>query len=333
MQKRVHYHLSDYISHRIAGQANIDALLRSGVAMADDPDDADVIILHDDPLYYPQWVDRYRGRKRIIAYCVWETDILPAPFLRNLRGVDRVWTCSPHSARAFADAGLDRVDVVPHVVNLPPAASSDHAAVRERLGDQGDPFFFYTIVDTVNPRKNLETLLQVFARTFHADRNVRLVVKQYRNAWDLGGLANVISITDTLTPGEMSALHHACHACVSAHHAEAWGLSLSDAMSVGNPVIATGYSGNMFYMDKENSLPVKYTLGPVSKIMCELVPLFTPDMVWADIDQEHMAYCMLKAARGDLDPCLGEKAANAMLRFSPDNVGARMKRILHGLEP
>jgi glycosyltransferase involved in cell wall biosynthesis len=49
-------------------------------------------------------------------------------------------------------------------------------------------------------------------------------------------------------------------AYVSLHRSEGYGLTISEAMELGTPVIATGYSGNMDFMNETNSLLVDYDL-------------------------------------------------------------------------
>jgi glycosyltransferase involved in cell wall biosynthesis len=50
---------------------------------------------------------------------------------------------------------------------------------------------------------------------------------------------------------------------VSLHRAEGFGFGLAEAMALGTPVIGTGYSGNMDFMNAENSWLVEYDLVPV----------------------------------------------------------------------
>jgi len=328
---RVFYHLSKYISHRNAGGANIAAMRSAGVTFAPTPDEADVVIIHDEPGCYPEWV-RDHGDKRLIGYCVWETETLPAAFAERLPGLDRIWTCSPFSRNALADAGFSNVDIVPHIVHLPEPTQADRDRVRALLGPD-DVFRFYTVCDSVNPRKDLQTLLKIFIATFRGRPDVRLVVKQYRGFWDIESLPGVVSIRDVLSTGEMTALHQACDAYVSTHHAEAWGLSLSDAMSLGKPVIATGYSGNMSFMNEKNSFPAPFTLVPVSEEMCGLVPLFTRSMRWADVDQTHFASLMTRVARRAYPPSITANAVRDMRRFSPEVVGRRMASLIDSLQP
>lgn len=327
--EKVFYQLSRYVSHRVAGLANVRAMLRAGVPLAETPDEATTVVLHDDPFNYPLILDTFPclRDKRKIAFCVWETEDLPELYLPPLRLMDAVWTCSDFSRAAFAKQFPD-VSVVPHVVAPAAVAKRDRESIRRRIGYRPGAFYFYTVADAVNPRKNLLGLLEAFERTFLHDPDVFLVVKQYRRAYDFGGLGNVVSLTDSLTAGEMGALHEVCHCCLSLHHAEAWGLSLSEALAVGNPVIATGYSGNMTFMTPDNSHPVRYTMAPVSEEMCRSIPLFTPAMRWAEPDPGHFAYLLRKVRRQGEDPKRRRRVAASMAAFGPDRVGAIMRDLL-----
>jgi glycosyltransferase involved in cell wall biosynthesis len=44
----------------------------------------------------------------------------------------------------------------------------------------------------------------------------------------------------------------ACDAYVSLHRSEGTGLTITDAMALGKPVIATSWSGNMGFVDVSN---------------------------------------------------------------------------------
>ncbi|QLA21047.1 glycosyltransferase [Desulfolutivibrio sulfoxidireducens] len=315
--KTVHYRLSAYISHRTAGQAYIRALRLAGVPLADRPEDADVVILHDDPLNYPIILKNnpVMREKKLVAYSVWETQTLPERYLAPLALVDAIWTCSPFSRTAF-HAAFDNVSLVPHIVERQKTSPEDLALVAGKLGRRADAFYFYTITDSVNPRKNLRGLLEVFLKNFLHDPDVFLVVKQHRHALDLSGLKNVIALNEIFTPSRMAALHQLCHCYASMHHCEAWGLPMSEALAVGNPVVATGYSGNMTYMSPDNSFPAGFTLAPVSEDMCRLIPLFTPAMRWADPDPGHFGHLMRTVrAMGGYDAATRRRVADSMLPY------------------
>jgi len=325
----VYYHLSRYISHRRAGEAYIRCLRRAGVPLAAGPGDADVAIIHDDPLNYSMILDGWGARpKRVIAYAVWEAERLPRAYVGPLGLVDEIWTCSEFSRAAFA-GDFGNVSVLPHVVERGAVAAGDLAAMRERIGWREGGFYFYAITDSVNPRKNLPGLLRTFAKTFMKAEDVRLVVKQYREPLDLRTVPGVVDVREELSDSMMAALHEVCDCFVSMHHSEAWGLGMSEAMAHGNPVVATGYSGNMEYMDAKNSYPARFEVVPVSGEMRRLIPLYEEGMHWAEPDAGHFAYLMRRAAAGR-DPKVGEKAALITSRFGEEAVARRLVSLLEG---
>lgn len=336
---KIYYHLSDYISHRRAGEAYINCLASLGHDLVRDPGESDLVILHEAPHDYPAIIKTLRRSPGcgIVGYGVWETPQLPPLFADGVRCVDAVWTASEFSRQAFAP--FAKTFVLPHVVERPKVSREDMAWAMARLGitetrrEARDTFYFYTIVDTVNPRKNVTTLFTAFAAAFPNTRdNVRLVVKQYRKPQNLDGIPHVIDIPEALRDGQIAALHAVCDACVSTHHAEAWGLPLSEALSFGNPVIATGYSGNMEFMTEANSFPVPYTIAPVSEKMCQALPdLFSRNMTWADIDAAALVRALRTIRTRPVSMDFRARAAASMQPFSPAAIAERLRLLLQRL--
>lgn len=330
---RVYYHLSSYVSHKKAGQLNKQALAAAGIPLVENSYDASTIIIHDDPLLYPALLARnaHWAPLRKIAYTVWESDTLPDIYPTLLQNIDSIWTCSAFSRAALVQSGTP-VHIVPHVVNPAPPTSSDLQYIAQRLtpalAADNTPFFFYTIADSYNPRKNIITLLEIFAKHLSNHPNSYLVIKQYREHLDLARLSHVISIDEELSEGQISALHHLCHCYLSAHHSEAWGLSLSDSLAHGKALIATGYSGNMDFMHSANSFPVRYSLENIPPLMCKMLPLFSPHMRWAVPSAAHMAYLMHKVQYHS--PCtdITKKAREDMRAYRPEAVGQIMHKLL-----
>ena len=77
---------------------------------------------------------------------------------------------------------------------------------------------------------------------------------------------------------------------VSLHRGEGFGLTMAEAMALGKPVIATGYSGNLDFMSPTNSLPVGYRLLEIT----EDAGPYAKGMHWADPDVDHAASLMRK---------------------------------------
>lgn len=137
----------------------------------------------------------------------------------------------------------------------------------------------------------------------------------------------MVSIGGELSEGRMAALHRGALAYVSPHRSEAWGLGLSEAMSHGVCVLATGWSGNMEFMDEGNSIPLKFTLEPVGERMARMLPHFRPDMRWAAVDEGHLEREMLRLVRRGPDPKMCAKARAVAERFSPVRVAQVLRRL------
>jgi len=326
--KRVWWHLSDYISHRRAGEAYRRCLPLAGFEAVDRLEDADLAVLHDDPMNWPDIFARYPAARTMpkIGFAVWEGLSLPDVYHEGFALVDEIWTASEFSAQALRQ-GHGRVKVLPHVVEPVGFTPEDREWARARLGLRPEERYFFSIVDAVNPRKNLDALLRVFARLAHSSPGISLVLKQYRMNLSFGGGRQVVSIGENVSEGRLAALHAGALAYVSPHRGEAWGLGLSEAMSHGVPVLATGWSGNMEFMDQRNSVPLRYSLEPVGERMSRMLPHFRPEMVWARVDEEHLLREMLRLVRRGQDSGMCQRARAVTERFSP----RRVSRILAGL--
>jgi glycosyltransferase involved in cell wall biosynthesis len=326
---RVWWHLSTYISHRRAGEAYRRCLRPAGFEPAGGPDEADVAVLHEDPIFWPQLFTKHPGLGRIpvAGYAVWEGETLPGVYREGLGLVREVWTASSFSAGALAQ-GHSRVAVLPHVVE---AVRPEEADMRWAADKVGSGPYFFSIMDAMNPRKNMEALLRVFARVHAVFPDVRLVIKQYRKAVALRSLSDVVSLEGDLAEGRLAALHRGALAYVAPHRGEAWGLGLSEAMSHGVPVLATGWSGNMEFMDAANSIPLRYALEPVGDRMAGLLPHFSPDMRWARVDENHLEREMLRLVRRGPDRAMCARARAIAQRFSPARVAAILGGLLRGI--
>ncbi|MDR1243235.1 MAG: glycosyltransferase [Deltaproteobacteria bacterium] len=356
---RIFYYLSGYISHCIAGLDYVNCLKQSGHTLcvvhpesgapadllpAGEQEDfarkAELVILHEDPAVYPaiyaQWP--FLKEKRVVGYVAWENEILNRCLTDPLQLVSEVWTCSDF-CRSAISPHVRKCSVLPHLVQRGAFNQEDARWVKNFLRaikskGQEEEFIFLSVVDAVNPRKNLQGLLTAFNLLLRGSRRpVRLLLKQYRMEMKLDKLERVSSLAENLSKGRMNALYALCDAYVSAHHAEGWGMGLSSAMAFGKPVIATGYSGNMHYMNAENSLPVPYVLAPVSDAMLKLCyPLFTRDMRWADPDLTQMAAAMRKVAEKRFDAALPRKAAAITGLFGPEKIKNRLNELLESSE-
>jgi glycosyltransferase involved in cell wall biosynthesis len=114
-----------------------------------------------------------------------------------------------------------------------------------------------------------------------------------------------------------------CDCYVSLHRSEGYGLTMAEAMSLGKPVIATGYSGNLEFMTQENSYLCSYdyrTIGPDS-------PPYPPTSRWAEPDLNEAARFMRHVYENQAEGrARGMRAAEDMRRLHSPEVAGRAIR-------
>jgi glycosyltransferase involved in cell wall biosynthesis len=124
-------------------------------------------------------------------------------------------------------------------------------------------FLFVFDFMSVMKRKNPTGLIDAFSQAFAEGEGPQLVIKgingdkrpaEYEALREAVSQRTDITLIDQyFTRSETTTLISLADCYVSLHRSEGLGLTISEAMSLGVPVIATGYSGNMDFMDNTNS--------------------------------------------------------------------------------
>jgi hypothetical protein len=265
----------------------------------------------------------------------WETNAIPARWADAFSLVDEIWVYS-----RFMAENMGAVAPVP-VLAMPPPVHLMEGAVRPvRLGvPEGFTFLFvFDYLSTIQ-RKNPVGLIEAFKRAFAPAEGPRLLIKTINGPlrplaeeellWAAGERPDVHLIDRSLSSGELTGLMAACDCYVSLHRSEGFGLTMAEAMAMGKPVIATGYSGNVDFMDDANSFLVDWRLGRVGP-ECEIYP---PEGEWAEPDLEHAARLMRSVYEDPAQAALvGERArADVAARLSSRVTGERMRKRLEEL--
>jgi glycosyltransferase involved in cell wall biosynthesis len=306
----------------VAGRVGVDDEGRIGRSVTSLPDgDVNLVCLNADR--FSVGMDRlgpdYPHGRSTIGVWAWEVEQFPALFHASAELVDEVWTCSAHARRAIAAA----VDVPVH--NVPPPVLPRPAVARTRreLG-LPDAFTFLFCFDhfSVVDRKNPFGVIDAFRRAFAPGEGPHLVIKSINGDAALTSLERVrlhadgredIHVVDGyMTALDQAALVAACDAYVSLHRAEGFGYTMAEAMLAGRPVVATGYSGNLEFMDERNSFLVGYDFVPIAEGN-DPYPTGSP---WADPDLDEAAAALRRIVE---DPAgataVGERARRDILRF------------------
>lgn len=272
-------------------------------------------------------------RNKTIGVWFWELEKIPAVWVRAGRLVDEVWAQSAFVARAFAVAGR-HVEVMPFVVVEEPV----QRLPRAHFGLPEAPFVFLMTFDYLShvARKNPMAVVRAFLAEFGNDTSVLLVIKSVNKAACpdaaaevaklIGASRNVMSIDHYLERDELLSLIALADCYVSLHRSEGLGLGMAEAMAVGTLVVATGYSGNMDFMNTSNGLLVDYALVPVAAAQYP----FAAGNVWAEPSQASALEQMrLARAAGERTHQLIAQATRTMCQFTTAN---QQRWVLDSLE-
>lgn len=216
--------------------------------------------------------DTWRRRYRI-AYWAYELPRVPDEWVRAAEAFHEIWAPSTFVADALRESGVRTpVRLMPHPVALgPPSAPSP----RQALGIPADAFAVLALGDLYSSatRKNLLGAIRIFAEAFPSPGAARLIVKVRGDAMHPAflsharhaarGRPDIQFVTGDLTAQEMRGLIVASNLVFSPHRSEGFGLTLAEALHSGVPVLATGWSGNLDFMDGLPEMTIDYSLVPV----------------------------------------------------------------------
>jgi glycosyltransferase involved in cell wall biosynthesis len=257
-----------------------------------------LIVLGSDAVPYFASVrgQRYFQGHYNIGHWAWELTDFPIEWESSFGYFDEIWVASSFVQHALGEVAPVPVKTLPYAPEMEmPARPSHHM----QFGLPRGTFVFLFVFDfhSYAERKNPLGLIEAFKRAFTRHDDVLLYLKASHSAWapsDLRAIQEAskdaaIRITDRVFNREqIAALLSLADCYLSLHRAEGFGLTMAEAMLMGKPVIATGYSGNLHFMTAENSFLVGYRLVPIEK---DHGP-YQRGFVWADPDLDHAAALM-----------------------------------------
>jgi glycosyltransferase involved in cell wall biosynthesis len=276
-----------------------------------------------------------------IVYPAWELPRYPEEWSRQLNQFDEVWT-----ATDFVRETLEAAVSVP--VRL--LRNACQPEITESLGRHhfGLPedrylllfsFDLHSFIARKNPWATIDAFRKLIAARPRSNAHLVLKVNHSESdaaaieklAGDLADIRERVSLfTTTMTNNEARNLTRCCDCYISLHRSEGFGRGPAEAMFFGKPAIATGWSGNMEYMNADNSFPIRYKLAPV-KAGEYPAP---EDQLWAEADTDHAAEVLVRLVDDpDHGRHVGERARKHMLEnFSDELLGlayrARLSAII-----
>jgi Glycosyl transferases group 1 len=244
-----------------------------------------------------------------IGLWFWETTQLSKAMAAGFAHVDEVWTTSTFTHDAIRAAAPPHIDVkvMPFAVSLDTtlenAGKTGSRRARERVASFCDSLstfvgrqwcgFSFDLASRIE-RKNPMGLIDAWTKAFPIPGEQCLIIKTMNGATNETALELIRSAAqgrdDVIVIDEMwTAIQHhhfirALSAYASLHRSEGYGLVLLAAMAQGVPVIATGASGNLAFMDDSNSwlVPaVPVTLHHSDGVYGAGDAMFEPNLVFA----------------------------------------------------
>lgn len=270
-----------------------------------------------------------------IGYWFCEVPKIPNHWARQTEYFNEIWTASSFCSIAFARSAPIPVVRIPLLI--------EHRELTQRIvssqnGHFPSPFTFLTVFNTYSDaeRKNILFCIRAFVEAYGNRDDVLLLVKVSNLEYDSSlkeKLQNIkqnhsnVKIIEGYVEDELiQALYEEADVYVSLHRAEGFGLTISDAMSRGIPVITTGYSGNMEFCDIGDTRLVSYRLRSVGHERLR----YQKNDIWAEPCMDD-AVSAFREVFSDYSSWL-IKASKARKRiietFSAENIGGLMKERL-----
>uniref|UniRef100_A0A7S3XW28 Glycosyl transferase family 1 domain-containing protein n=1 Tax=Heterosigma akashiwo TaxID=2829 RepID=A0A7S3XW28_HETAK len=222
-----------------------------------------------------------RQNKYNIAFWTWELEIFPKKWMSALSSFDEIW-CPSKFIKDSIEQSSGYDGTIVRVLPIPLNSSftfvesdsffyNGHSIAAGQTELNGTihhkPFVFGAAFDfaSISMRKNPEAVIRAFADAFplnheNSNKYELLIHCLSGTTKDLGDLRRVAAgdprvkfVHKVLTDFELKKLRVYQDCYVSLHRSEGYGMNILEAFSLGIPVIATNYSGNVDFF------------GPVSK--------------------------------------------------------------------
>jgi len=278
----------------------------------------------------------FRGRYNI-GYWFWELDRFPERWRFSFECFNEVWVPS-----VFCRDCISKISPVP-VIRMPPSIDIKLRSKYDRslFGLYPDAFVLLSIFDlnSYSERKNPFALISAFRDVFagYSDRKVVLVLKFTGSRQNKKTSREILKavhglpvkiIDNYLERDSVYGLISVSDCYVSLHRSEGFGLPLAEAMYIGKTVIATGYSGNMEFMNEKNSLPVKFVMKKIERT----IGPYEKGNYWAEPDVKHAADLMRNVYENrDIAENIGSAASKYMREnFSPETLRVPLEQRLKG---
>ena len=239
------------------------------------------------------WLDdlpnELKRNSKFVGVWAWEIETFPKQFYPAFDYVDEIWAISSFVKNSIQPHTEKPVYVVPGPIIAPQITERlDRSVIG--LSENEEYILFMFDYFSIFKRKNPIDLIQTHVLAFPDESGPKLIIKtvngsknpsqQEQLRFAVGTRTDILILDMYLSREQLHSLVNECQIYISLHRSEGYGLTLAEAMSLGKPVIATAYSGNMDFMNESNSVLVPYELVPVGG---DAYP-YQSDSLWAQPD-------------------------------------------------
>lgn len=354
MTSRINYHgyFDGSFGIAEATRLNVLALEKSGLVinkinysielnhqrLTENVPDCDINIFHVNinviTLFFASNKDLNIDGKYNIVYWAWEFPEVDKEKVEALNAFNELWVPSDFCVNIFTKYTPNPVIKIPHAIEIQNHSKEFN---REEYHIPKNSKIYLTIFDSLsstarkNPQATIESFLNVHSedygtylivKTFNSEKspNTQQLIKSYKD------FSNVIFISEHFSKQKLFSLIQQCDVLMSLHGSEGFGLTMAEAMAYGKIVIGTGYSGNLEFMNVNNSFLVRYDLITIPDFVYgsdETLTLAKPDTKDAS---ERLLY--IKNNFDDLKKTQQNAKTEIVQNFSLENVGNLMKHRL-----
>jgi glycosyltransferase involved in cell wall biosynthesis len=211
-----------------------------------------------------------------IPYIMFETVDYPPEFITHLRrmGIGEIWTPSNFCRDSMINAGLTDIPIIVMPLGVDTELFSKEKADGPRyipgnLCNMTGKYKFLAVMG-YSERKGVNILIRAFAEEFSNSNDKDKVALYLKGGWyDINKAGNeinamlpdipiqnrpLIHLDFNIYPDDvLISLYNACDCFVLPSRGEGWSLPMCEAMSMSLPTIGTRWSGNLEFMNDDNS--------------------------------------------------------------------------------
>ena len=233
---------------------------------------------HDGADMYEFYRAQNPGHKFYIGSTMFETDRIPQDWVAACNKMDELWVPTQFNLETFSQSGVskEKIQVIPFGIQADKfnpfdttSSTQDKPSLTAPLDIPHKKGFNFLSVFEWTERKGCDILLRAYVEAFDAQDDVCLILRAYcRNGesvadkiteylslmgYKLEETPDIVILEQPIPDGQMPQLYAAVDAFVLPSRGEGWGMPYMEAMAMELPTIGTRWSGNLEFMDDENS--------------------------------------------------------------------------------